>query len=83
MCVQDFDARGVVQFTLINTFGSALHRYTNRVIHHTKFSPKDDVSIDLVVFYDQNSRLRKSPLLIVLRPIILADSQVITSNRQH
>ena len=53
MCVQDFDARGVVQFALINTFGSALHRGTNRVIHHTKFNPKDDVSIDLVAFYDQ------------------------------
>lgn len=38
ICVQDFDARGVVQFTINNTFGRALHRHTNRVIHHTKFS---------------------------------------------
>ena len=36
ICVQEFDARGVVQFTLINTVSCALHRHTSRVIHHPK-----------------------------------------------
>ena len=32
-CVQDFDAQCVLQFTLINAAGCALHRFTSRVIH--------------------------------------------------
>lgn len=33
MCVQDVDARCVLQFTLIHAAGCALHRRTSRVIH--------------------------------------------------
>lgn len=33
MCVQDLDVQCVLQFTLINAAGCALHRRTNRVIH--------------------------------------------------
>lgn len=52
ICVQDFDARGVVQFTIINTVGCALHRYTSRVIHHSKFVIlQDAVSSDPVALF--------------------------------
>ena len=33
ICVQDLDVQCVLQFTLINAAGCALHRRTNRVIH--------------------------------------------------
>ncbi len=33
MCVQDVDVQCVLQFTLINAVGCALHRHTSRVIH--------------------------------------------------
>ena len=33
MCVQDVDVQCVLQFTLINAAGCALHRRTSRVIH--------------------------------------------------
>ena len=36
MCVQDFDVQCVLQFTLVNASGCALHRCTNRVIHRSQ-----------------------------------------------
>ena len=33
MCVQGVDVQCVLQFTLSNAFGCALHRRTSRVIH--------------------------------------------------
>jgi hypothetical protein len=33
ICVQDIDVQCVLQFTLLNAVGCALHRHTSRVIH--------------------------------------------------
>ena len=33
ICVQDIDVQCVLQFTLLNAAGCALHRHTSRVIH--------------------------------------------------
>jgi hypothetical protein len=38
ICVQDFDVQCVLQFTLINAAGCALHRHTSRVIHRLEWS---------------------------------------------
>lgn len=38
MCVQDVDAQGVLQFTLVHAVCCALHRHTIRVIHPTQYS---------------------------------------------
>lgn len=38
ICVQDFDVQCVLQFTLINAAGCALHRHTSRVIHRIEWS---------------------------------------------
>lgn len=38
MCVQDIDVQCVLQFTLVNAAGCALHRHTSRVIHRLEFS---------------------------------------------
>lgn len=37
ICVQDFDVQCVLQFTLINAAGCALHRHTSRVIHRVEW----------------------------------------------
>lgn len=37
ICVQEVDAQGSLQFTLIHTVGCALHRHTSRVIHRLEF----------------------------------------------
>ena len=38
MCVQGIDVQCVLQFTLINAAGCALHRCTSRVIHRSELS---------------------------------------------
>jgi hypothetical protein len=38
MCVQDFDAQCVLQFTLVNAAGCALHRHASLVIHRIEWS---------------------------------------------
>ena len=38
MCVQDIDVQCVLQFTLVNAAGCALHRCTSRVIHRSELS---------------------------------------------
>ena len=47
ICVQDFDVQCVLQFTLINAAGCALHRHTSRVIHRLEWS--------LVVLFSRES----------------------------
>lgn len=44
MCVQDFDVQCVLQFTLVNAAGCALHRHTSLVIHRIEWSfiPSND-----------------------------------------
>ena len=37
ICVQDFDVQCVLQFTLVNAAGCALHRHTSRVIHRIEW----------------------------------------------
>ena len=41
MCVQGIDVQCVLQFTLINAAGCALHRCTSRVIHRSELSFSD------------------------------------------
>jgi hypothetical protein len=38
ICVQDVDVQCVLQFTLVNAAGCALHRHTSRVIHRLEWS---------------------------------------------
>lgn len=38
ICVQGFDVQCVLQFTLVNAAGCALHRHTSRVIHRIEWS---------------------------------------------
>ena len=38
ICVQDIDVQCVLQFTLVNAAGCALHRHTSRVIHRLEWS---------------------------------------------
>lgn len=38
MCVQDFDVQCVLQFTLVNAAGCALHRHASLVIHRIEWS---------------------------------------------
>jgi hypothetical protein len=38
ICVQDIDVQCVLQFTLINAAGCALHRHTSQVIHRLELS---------------------------------------------
>lgn len=40
ICVQDFDVQCVLQFTLINAAGCALHRHTSQVIHRLEWSQR-------------------------------------------
>jgi hypothetical protein len=37
ICVQDIDVQCVLQFTLVNAAGCALHRHTSRVIHRLEW----------------------------------------------
>jgi len=37
ICVQDIDVQCVLQFTLLNAAGCALHRHTSRVIHRLEW----------------------------------------------
>jgi hypothetical protein len=47
MCVQDFDVQCVLQFTLVNAAGCALHRHASLVIHRLEWS---------IVHFDERAR---------------------------
>jgi hypothetical protein len=56
ICVQDIDVQCVLQFTLVNAAGCALHRHTSRVIHRLEWS----------VHFKSRRRLTTAPASIAL-----------------